>query len=211
MGRSATRHGAELVEFSARPAYHDFRDPSLAYGDKDAIELLKLTVAHDLDRSETFLREVTLLDIESIEPRDELFKPVSWHTRLHWNRDDPEADHRFTFNVGAGVALQRGRGTPIAFALLESDVVDDPSFDKRAGLQLGVRGGVHWEPLSGLRTGLELDFRRRVGLRHEETDVEAWISVALGSQWALVLEGSGRKRSGTAVERSAGAELRYYF
>jgi len=200
-----------IVELTFRPAYHDFRDPSAAYGANSAIDFGKIGVAQDLDADKTFVSSFTPISIESIEPRGGFLKPISWHTRINWVRESAEARHRFTFNVGAGAAYQLGAQGPLAFAFLESDVVDDTSFQQRTSLRLGVGTGLHWEPVAGFRTGVEYNYRRQVDDSYEVSTGEIWGSVAIAKRMAIVVDATWRKRSFIDVERIASAELRVYF
>lgn len=206
-----SRFNSDLVELSFRPAYHDFRDPALAYGSNAAIDFGNFGIAQDLDADRAFLSRFTLISIESLEPRGRFFKPVSWHTRLGWRRKSADARHRFTFNVGAGGAWKQGRNQPLVFGFLESDLIDDTSFDQRVALRLGINGGVHWEPVPGLRIGAEYDYRRQVDDKYYESTAEVWASVAIGKRWSLVFDATLQKLPLVDVERSASVEIRLYF
>ena len=183
-----SENGPDVAELQLRPAYHDFRDPSAAFDDKAAIQMGLIGVARDLDADKIFLRRFTIISIESIEPRGEFFKPVSWHTNLDWQRPNYGARHQFTFNVGAGAAFQGREGTPVIFAFGESDMVDAPAFDNRQQLRLGASLGAHWEPIRGLRLGAEWNFRQEVGGDYYESIAELWVGFALGPQWSLNLD-----------------------
>ena len=199
------------LELTFRPAYHDFRDPSSAYGSNAAINFGEIGIARDLDANKVFVSRFNLISIESLEPRGSFFKPVSWHTRVNWHRPDAESHHRFTFNVGAGVAFQSAANRPLTFGFLESDVIDDPAFDKRLAIQLGVSGGAHWEPVAGFRTGIEFNFRQRTDQAYNESTTELWASVALGNHWSLVVDASLRKRTSIELQSAASVALRLYF
>jgi len=202
---------ADHLELGFRPAYHDFRDPGKAYGTNAAIDFFHTVIARDLETDQIFLRQLRIIGIESIEPRGDFFKPISWHTRLDWERPDADAPHRFTFNVGAGGAWQLGSAAPVVFALFEADVIDDPSFSRRVSLQLGFSGGLHWEPLPGWRLGIEADVRQRVDDDFYTAEAELWGSLALGTNLALVLDASVRRAASQPQQRDASAQLRVYF
>lgn len=202
---------ADLLELEFRPAYHDFRDPSAAFDDKASIELGVIGIARDMRNDEAFLRRLTLVSIESIEPRAEFFRPISWHTNLLWERASSDARHELTFNVGAGVAYQSHARAPIVFALGESDLVDSPGLDKRRQLRLGLGLGTHWEPLPGLRTGLELDYRQALNADDNLATAEAWLGIALHEQLSLNLQTRVHKgrQADSLTQTSVG--LRFYF
>lgn len=202
---------ADLLELQFRPAYHDFRDPSAAYDDKASIQLGVIGVAQDLNSHKSFLRRVTLVSIESIEPRGEFFKPVSWHTNLDWQREMPDSRHEFTFNIGAGAAFQAAATHPVFFVLGESDMVDAPAFDQRRQLRVGVSLGAHWEPVSGFRTGLEADYRHQLGGDYSLSRMELWTGIALNEQLSLNLETSVTKKAGQEAQSRTSAGFRFYF
>ena len=199
---------ANQLEVGFRPAYHDFRDPSSSYGSNAAIDFFNIVAAHDLESDDYFLRTLRLISIESIEPRGEFFKPISWHTRLEWERPSAQARHKFTFNVGAGGTWTWGSRAPLAFALLESDFINEGS---QTFLQLGASTGIHWEPVDGLRIGVEADFRQRLDESTYTTNAEVWTSIAIGKQFALVADATQNRRRQEATKREASLELRYYF
>jgi len=206
-----SKQNPELVELTLRPAYHDFRDPSAAFDTKASIELGLLSIAQDLDNSDTFVRQFTLVSIESIEPRGPFFKPISWHTNLKWQRPNADSRHLFTFNVGAGTAIQKNSRQPVFFIFGETDLVDAPAFDKRRQLRLGASTGAHWEPVSGIRTGVEMDYRRQVGNDFYEATAEAWLGIALAEQISLNLDVSLHKVPGEDADRRASVGVRTYF
>lgn len=203
--------GADLAELTLRPAYHDFRDPSAAFDTKASIELGLLSIALDLDQDKAFLNQFTIVSIESIEPRGQFFKPVSWHTNLKWQRPSVDSRHVFTFNVGGGAAFQAGSTGPIVFLFGESDLLDTPAFKRRRQLRLGVSAGAHWEPVRGLRTGIEADYRRHVADSFYEAIGEIWTGIALSDQISLNLDASLYKIPGLKAVHSGSIGIRAYF
>ncbi len=217
LGHETTRASIRLVnrqananhlEIGFRPAYHDFKDPSKAYGNNAAIDFFNVVAARNLETDENFLRLLRLISIESIEPRGEFFKPVSWHTRLDWERPTADARHRFTFNVGAGGAWTQGANKPLAFALIESDAINEGS---ETYLQLGAHTGVHWEPTAGLRLGIEAGFRQRIDEDIFTSTTQLWSSFSVGKNVSMVLDASQKRISKQSRQRQASLEFRFYF
>lgn len=199
-------------EISYRAAYHDMRDPSTSFGTRAAIELLKVSVARDSLDGEAFLRRVTLLSIDSIEPRRGFFKPFSWRTRIGWERFTANSRHRFTVTSGGGVAYRaESINAPTYFAFLEGDLLDDPSLPNRTALQLGTRLGVHWEPRRRSRLGLEWEHRELIDTRRYDSLVSAWASLSPTRNGALILEASQRFISNQDDITTLGFEWRWYF
>lgn len=202
---------AGITDFQLRPAYHDFRDPSAAYDDKAAIEMGAVGIAYDHTVDKVFLRRVTLVSIESIEPRGEFFKPVSWHTKLHWQRPTVESRHEFTFNVGAGAAFKLSDTGPTMFVFGESDLLDAPAFKKRVQLRLGVSVGAHWEPVKGIRSGLEADYRKQIGGEFDQATAELWLGFAITPQLSFNLDASVVKTEGSERVNRVSGGVRVYF
>lgn len=203
--------GPRQLELSFRPAYHDFRDPSAAYGDNASIQLGLVSVAYDLDSRDTFLQRFTIVSIESIEPRGEIVQPISWHTNIDWFRPTSDAEREFVFNVGAGVAYQKTENLPLFFAFGETDIVDAPAFDRRRHFRLGVNAGAHWEPIKGFRTGVELDYRRQVARQYYRASSELWLGLALDKNLSLNLDTRLIKQPGIDAQQQFNAGLRWYF
>ncbi|MFK7853853.1 MAG: DUF4105 domain-containing protein [Granulosicoccus sp.] len=202
---------ADLAELTLRPAYHDFRDPSAAFDTKASIELGLLGVALDLEQDRAFLNQFTLVSIESIEPRGQFFKPISWHTNLKWQRPSVDSRHVFTFNVGAGAAFQSSHTGPIFFFFGESDLLDTPAFKRRRQLRLGISAGAHWEPVRGWRTGIETDYRRHIADSYYEAIAEVWTGIALSDQISLNLDASLYKVPGVKAVHAGSIGIRTYF
>lgn len=206
--------GVTTFELGYRVAYHDLQDPSAAYGTRAAIELFDLALAHDSEDESLFIRRLTLISIESLEPRRGFFKPYSWRTKIEYERETNDSNHRLTFTSGRGISYRLGgeRG-PLVFGLLEGDLLDDSSLpNNRQAIQLGTRLGVHWEPQRRLRLGLEWEYRELIGgTRRFDSEVSLWATVTAYRNGALVLEAKQRHIQSEDTVSSLGAEWRLYF
>jgi len=102
----------------------------------------------------------------------------SWRTRLGWQKSSAQSAHRLYTTGGAGLARRLGgEHGPIGFAFLEGDALDDPDLPQRLALQVGTRAGVHWEPLTQARFGVEWTHRELLGTRRFDSDIDLWGSV----------------------------------
>jgi hypothetical protein len=205
------REGSNLTELSFRPAYHDFRDPSTGFDDKAAIEMGLIIVAHDADADTFFLKQFTLISIESLEPRGTFFKPISWHTNIQWQRAHANARHQFSFNAGAGAAIQPSPTSPVFFAFAEADLIDNPRLDDRTQLQLGFSLGAQWEATPGLRTGIETNLRQQLGGDSYSLLTEAWVGFAIGEQWSINIDLAAEKIASSSSNTRMTLGLRSYF
>jgi len=208
---SAFNSDNSRIELNYRPAYHDLRDPSRAYGTRSAIDFLSVSVARDSMDEKLFLSELTLFSIDSIEPRNQFFKPVSWRTRLGWQKSSAQSAYRLYTTGGAGLAYRLGgEHSPIGFAFLEGDALDDPDLPQRHALQVGTRAGMHWELLTRARFGVEWTHRELLGTRRFNSDIDLWGSVSLSRNSAVVLEASVRRISEAEQQQSFSAQWRWY-
>jgi len=212
-GARSFNGGVTSFELGYRVAYHDFQDPSAGFGSRSEIELFDITFAHDSEDESLFIRRLTLLNIESLEPRRGFFKPYSWRTKLEFERETNDSSHRLALTTGGGVAYRFGeqRG-PLLFGFLEGDLLDDPSLPNRQAIQLGTRLGAHWEPHRRVRLGLEWEYRELVATtRRFDSEVSLWATLAAYRNGALVLEAKQRHISSEETLSSLGAEWRLYF
>ncbi|MFK8076404.1 MAG: DUF4105 domain-containing protein [Granulosicoccus sp.] len=204
-------NSADIVELSFRPAYHDFRDPSAGFDDKAAIELGGVSVAHDRGNNEFFLKRVTLASIQSVEPIGRFYKPVSWHTTVEWDKPNATASHQFTFNAGAGIALQHQPKLPVLFAFGEFDLINNNDLLDNTQVRIGVSAGTHWEPLSGFRTGFTANVRHQIGGDFYIATTDVWSGFAISEHWSANVEFSSTKTPDADTDTQISVGIRAYF
>jgi hypothetical protein len=205
------REGSNITEVSFRPAYHDFRDPSAGFDDRAAIEMGLISVAHDSDADKFFLKQLTLISIESLEPRGSFFKPISWHTNIQWQRPHANARHQFSFNVGAGTATQSNPTSPVFFVFAEADFIHNTGLRDRSQLQYGASLGAQWEAIPGLRTGIETNLRQQLNGESYSVITEAWAGLAISDQWSVNVDIAAEKQEYTSSNTRLTLGLRSYF
>jgi len=204
----ASRHKLLLT---LRPAYHDLLDPSPGYSDHASIDFFKLTAGWDEEREKPFLRDVTLLDIQSLEPRSGFFKPISWRTSARWRRDDASRHHRATLLGGAGMAWRRQREQPLGFVFLEGRLVDDPDLPTTTTVMLGIRIGMLWEPFPGWRLFADSETRRAAHDGIDEWEARLGSSLALGHKHSFRLDIHRGSLSDRSPETRYTASIARYF
>jgi hypothetical protein len=143
-----------FVELRIRPALHDLLDPIGGYVPGARIQVANTVVRYYPGEGDFKLQELTLLDIESLATRDELFQPVAWKFRtgtrqmLVGHRDDGDLRNAFTWQShgGGGLAYQPWHGST-AYAFLEGnfDVSGklDPNYAVGLGASVGLLTGAH--------------------------------------------------------------------
>ncbi len=104
IGRS---DGRNFLELRLRPALHDLLDPQGGYVPGTEIDFLDLALRYYESENTPELESVTLIDIQSIAPRNEFFKPNSWRLNLgveRFHRSGP-AKNDLVGEAGGGVGL----------------------------------------------------------------------------------------------------------
>lgn len=131
----------QTTRLTFRPAYHDLLDPSAGYPDGAQIKFLETAI----DYRETGTLRVssfTGLNITSLSPRNDFFKPISWRIdaglyRKHLSKtDDPLTG---TLNIGAGhsYAIKNQQ----IYALLEVQYQNQHRMPSNYSANLGLHVG----------------------------------------------------------------------
>jgi len=131
----------QTTRLTLRPAYHDLLDPSAGYPDGAQIKFLETAI----DYRETGTLRVssfTGLNITSLTPRNDFFKPISWRIdaglyRKHLSKtDDPLTG---TLNIGAGHSYNIGNQQ--LYALLEVQYQHQHRMPSNYSANLGLHVG----------------------------------------------------------------------
>ncbi len=208
----ATERNADIdvswLEF--RPAYHDLLDPVPGFGASSSIDFLGLAVGWDDLHGNPFIKSLTLLDIESIEPRDRLFKPLSWHTRFGWNRESSKDHPRFTALGGAGLAYAPIRGNATGYLFAEISAIHDSDLDRENTIFTALRAGLLAQPWKNARLKLELTAQHDGGNGKEAVGGTFRLSQSLANDFAVELEISRRALSDVSDRTVVAAKLKQY-
>lgn len=177
---------ATLLRF--RPAYHDLLDPPAGYPHGAQIKFLETDLAFR-ETGSVRLERFTGLDITSLSPRDDFFKPLSWrvdgglYRKFLQDGDDPLVP---TFNVGAGHSYQFGAGQ--FYLLAETQLQQHYQLPSNYAASIGVHGGwlsraEHWQQRLSLRHNSAV-----AGYKHEYQELGWELSYHLGLNISLVGE-----------------------
>ena len=138
------------LELRGRLAFHDQMDPEGGYTRGASIQFMDVALRYLPERNRVRVQDVQLLRIESLAPRDGIFKPISWKigtglaTRLIPDGSgDLEAAAVWRTRGGAGGAWERG---PLRFYAFADGLFElgDELRDELAlgpGFSLGVYAG----------------------------------------------------------------------
>lgn len=115
-------NNTQSTRLTLRPAYHDLLDPSSGYPDGAQIKFLETTIDYR-ETGSTRVASFTGLNITSLSPRNNFFKPISWRVDAGLYRkylasaEDPLTP---TLNIGAGHSYNIGNHK--LYALLETQI-----------------------------------------------------------------------------------------
>ena len=138
------RHDTPFVELTLRPAYHALMDTDKGYSPHSQITFTEVGGRYFPEHNSFRLQKFTAVDIVSLAPRDEFFKPISWKVNggLARRPFSDGSDRLFLrLNTGAGLAWPLP-GSGVVYGMAEMDLnLSDRLRDKAvvgAGLSAGV-------------------------------------------------------------------------
>lgn len=224
-GHSTLRSSAAAVweddEFSIglriRPAYHDVLDPPGGYTSGGQINFLDLGLRLDPGRGQIKIEDLTLIDIVSLSPRSDLFKPVSWQVATGFRRRPASAifaeeQHNLGYFVDGGPGLAWGDLDTVAaysFALASADA--NTGFDNSYAVGAGASAGILARPLAHWTLRAELgaldyisgdDGRRRWAFIEQQ--------IPLAGRFALRLRAEYEDAAGEEIGRGVVTLHAYY-
>ncbi len=119
------RNGDFFQDLSLRAGYHDLLDPEPGYNPDAQIEVLAASVRHYSQRHQSRLEKLTVANILSLSPRDEVFRSPSWKVSGGWETvTRPTCRYCGNANVngGLGAAVEsRLWRREVYFAFAEAD------------------------------------------------------------------------------------------
>ncbi len=202
--------GEHQVEFQFRPAYHDFLDPSPGYGDNISIDFGSTSIGFRSGK-QPFFKQFTLLDIQSIEPRDAFFKPISWRTRIAWSRPDYAAKSRFTLLGGGGLAWRAGEKGPLFYVFSDGILQHNALLPVTTPISVEVRPGILWRPLEHLRVRAELTSSRDLSNHQSRWRAQLATGLALTPNLAITGEYAGEGHGPDRLVGTGRVSFRVYF
>lgn len=190
-----------------RPAYHDLLDDPAGYTDGAAINFLDLGLRLNPDDGKLRIENLTLIDIISVTPRGDLFKPVSWQVGTGFRRrpsplvfTDVPNSLGYYLQGGPGMAWGSPDLLGYAFGLASLDVNSSvaPVYMIGAGASAGM--------LAHLSPGWQL--RAEAGYLHYVVGAKGRYGWArLGQQWGFT-DQLGLRLSVGWIETAVGDSFR---
>jgi hypothetical protein len=195
VGREA---GDDFETVAYRPAYNDLLDPAGGYTEGAQIDFLNVDLRRYDHNGSVQIERLDLVDIDSLAPSDEVFRPVSWRFDTGLARTRIRCDDRslvYRNRGGAGLAwgsFDRG----VVYGFLEGSVDVGGVLDRDYAIGAGPAIGLYIRPMPAWKVNLFARLQEyRLGDRHHEREVSLQTSLSLGHQQALRLElGNHRER-----------------
>ena len=103
-----------------------------------------------LDQRKLTLQEFTFVEIDSVSPRDEFFKPVSWTVKAVLEREETgKREHRTVLRTSGGPGLSYAfSGNGLVYGFIEPAVKIGSGLDDGYSLGIGARAGI-LKPVTG--------------------------------------------------------------
>lgn len=136
--------GDAFISLSLRPANHSLTDPDEGYLPGAAIVFMEGEARYYLDQKKLALNRLTIVGIDSVAPRDDFFKPVSWSVAAVIEREEiMKREYRTVFAVGGGPGLSCSfSGDGLLYGFIEPHMKIGSGLDDGYALGLGARIGV---------------------------------------------------------------------
>lgn len=137
--------GAGFAELRIRPAYHDILDPPAGYTEGAEINMFALALRYHEDDS-IQLEGLELLDILSLSPRTQFFKPLSWQINVALQREwilPDESPLTFSLRTGAGPSYALGH-TALIYAMAGAGLLVTDELPRELVLGAGPAAGIVW-------------------------------------------------------------------
>lgn len=167
-----------FTEIALRPAYHDLLDPVGGYVPGAAIDFLDVHLRW-YDSLAPSLETATLIGVESLTPRDELFRALSWRVRFGVDRfrerPSQPGDIVGSAGGGAGPSWALSEGARV-YGLVDASVLADGHWPRGRLFTVGPSFGLLWS-------------------------VTPWWTVRTEGRWALLVEDGARDTFGAAVQQ----------
>lgn len=176
---------SDFIELDIRPAYHDLTDIPDGYPEGSQLRFLATRLRYWTEDSKLDVEELTLIDINSLSPRDAFFSPTSWKIGVGAVRSELSSDRSLAAYLkgGAGFATRALDG--LLFIYLQGSLQAHRDIHKGYGLGPGLQLG--WaRQRSESQTLIQLDYEHYIEGTEIETyefSIQQGFALSDSSQW----------------------------
>ena len=195
--RVGTEETEEYIELELRPAYHDLTDIPDGYPEGTQLRFLATRLRYWEDANDLDIEEVTLIDINSISPRDEFFKPTSWKIAVGAIRSELSKDRPLSAYLkgGSGNAFKLADG--LLYGYLQGSLQSHRDIHKGYAVGPGLEfGWVRQKQQSQFLTSIDYEHFIE-GQEEEKTTLKTQLGIRLDKNQQILGTFSRRKSDQT--------------
>ncbi|MBL1260648.1 MAG: DUF4105 domain-containing protein [Thiotrichaceae bacterium] len=210
-------NGVKYTDFLWRAAYHDLLDPSQGFVSNSSLSFLDVTLRKTEEQDKVELQKITIIDVQSLEPRDSFFRNTSWHSSVQLYRSDlvtdPADNWFFVAEGGSGYTYHLFEDKDDAwYGFVDAGVKHDHSRNaQRYSLFTGVSSGLILEPVNGWRVNLNGEYKVDIaGYELDQREVSLLQSVAINRNASLRFQLSKVYEDGLRADKASVSLFIYY-
>ncbi len=200
-------------EFAYRPVFHELLDPEPGYTRGAELRFFDTRLRYSEDKH-LRLEGFTPLAIQSLTPRTELFRSISWKagTAIQRSRVDGERGEFLLSQIYAGAGLSKSLGeSGLAYLFLTGTGFQSRHLSHHVTIDTGPEGGVFLDLTEQLRLKVDGWYRRTAFNQDTENAgaaIRAMYVLSLGSVLRLSLE---RKSEFSILQNELSVGASVYF
>ncbi len=207
------KKGSWFEEIRYRIAYHALIDNDAGFDSGSQIQFLNTALRYYSAKNKIQLKQLDVVDIISLAPRDMLFKPFSWKVKTGFIQKMLHDGHDhlvYQLNTGGGFSYTN-KFFGLFYGMIEGDINGAGSFKENYALGIGASTGLK-KHLTGCWTML-LNARALyygLGDEHKTFELSMKHNLAISTQRSITCEVSRIKSFGIYQTESA-VLWNYYF
>ncbi len=211
------RNGHSVVQWLARPAYHDLMDPQWGYQRGAAIKFFEVELSKARN-GHLQLERLTPIEIASISPREPLLSAKSWRVhmgleRAPSERSDGQRPLGLNLAGGPGVAYElMAEERLLGYAFIDNQARWDRSLSKQPwAFGTGAAVGLIGDITPSWRVQVEAFGRAYLAQQPGEIGGSIQMRYSVNKQWNLHARCSNTKRDGFRVDQACLAGVQRYW
>ncbi|MFV2059860.1 MAG: DUF4105 domain-containing protein [Gammaproteobacteria bacterium] len=141
------KSNVNFIELNWRPAYHDLLDNNNGYVDGLQINFLDISARYYENQNKVTLQKFDFVNIYSIKPRTQFFKPMSWKINTGFRRLPVKGDKNtlvYTLNGGGGISYQLFDSLRV-YGLIEVTAMVHSNLKNYTSFAVGPNLGLLWQ------------------------------------------------------------------
>jgi len=138
------REGESFVELGYRPVFSSLLDTDYGYNEGIQIEFGATKLRYYPNDNDLLLESLNFIDIVSVSPRDDFFKPYSWKANTGFVRKTaPDGEDSLVYRLNAGAGLAAYHEYPgLCYLFAEPELNIGGAYNEGYALGLGFSAGI---------------------------------------------------------------------